>query len=338
MVINIEGGHVKFTLNLDSKVSIIQGLSAKHKTWMVNAAEAGEPAYKVQISDSEFQLRVLRKGSWSDVLFANEFSKSKRIYLVDDQDFVESLEFAQAVSKDSTCYYLIINRVSGLLSYDVRSVYRLVAEGIEHFLQPLYNISCVDKIFGKTKFYTEDSTSGLRWFRELIPEAETTYGAPGIKGIVAAWKNASLCIAADLFGLGYYIEDIMREAVKHNNTVTFLRDYGSFEYLLLRSNLFKYELSENEILSGMSKEIVCEDIISRLTKSKYYKYEKSYNLNFCYYKDCCARSRKEKCDRGLSGDKIEAMLKGTEFEYLLSFRSSPKKGVSMLEGLKDIKI
>lgn len=176
------------------------------------------------------------------------------------------LNLHKQFSKDSTCYYLIINRVSGLLSYDVRFVYKLVAEGMEHFLPPLHSISYVDKLFKKTKFYTEDSTSGLRWFRELVPETETTNGAPGIKGVIAACKNTNLCIAADLFGLGYYIEDILREAVKQNNTVTFLCDYGSFEYLLLRSNLFKYELSESEVLSKMSKEIVCENIISRLTK------------------------------------------------------------------------
>ena len=69
----------------------------------------------------------------------------------------------------------------------------------------------------------------------------------------------------------------------------------------------------------MSKEIACEKILDRLTKGKYYKYDKTSNLNFYYYKDCCARSRKDKCDRGLSGDKIEAMLIGTEFEYLLDF-------------------
>ena len=43
-------------------------------------------------------------------------------------------------------------------------------------------------------------------------------------------------------------------------------------------------------------------------------------INFCYYKDCCAKSRKDKCDRGLSGDKIKAMLINTEFEYLLNLR------------------
>ncbi len=162
MTVNIEGGHVKFTLELDSKISIIQGLSAKHKTWMVNAAGAGEPAYKLQISNPEFKLRVLRKDTWLDVLFANEYNHNKSIFLVDDQDFVESIEFAHAVAKDTTSYFIIINRVSGLLSYDVRSVYKLVAKGNQHFLQPLYNISCIDKRSWQTKFYIEDSTSGLR--------------------------------------------------------------------------------------------------------------------------------------------------------------------------------
>ena len=248
MTVNIEGGHVKFTLELDSKISIIQGLSARHKTWMVNAAGAGEPAYKLQISNPEFKLRVLRKDTWLDVLFANEYNHNKSIFLVDDQDFVESIEFAHAVAKDTTSYFIIINRVSGLLSYDVRSVYKLVAKGNQHFLQPLYNISCIDKRSWQTKFYIEDSTSGLRWFHELIPDIKSTNGAPGISEVVRANTNANICIAADLFGVGYYIEDILREAIKHNNTVVFLKDYGSFEYLLLRSNMFTYWLSEEDII------------------------------------------------------------------------------------------
>lgn len=340
MQVIIEGGHVKFTLDLSNKISIISGLSAKHKTWMVTAVDAGEPAYKISVSNGDYGLQVLRKNNWDGIVLANSLRHYKMVYFVDDQDFVESKDFAQAIKEDRENYFVIINRVSGLLPVDVRSVYSLVSNGKEHFLKQLYNIPFVEKIENKDIFFVEDSTSGLKWFQMLAKgyNVETTDGAPNIAKCIAKNKNMSLSIAADLFGLGYYIPDIEQAAIDNKVTVKFLKDYGSFEYLLLRSNLFRYQLTEEDILESMSKEIACEKVIDKLTAGKYYKYSKSSNLNFCYYKDCCAHSRKDKCDKGLTGNKFEAMLKGTEFEYLLNFRNvqnkKPKTASDILDSIK----
>lgn len=133
--------------------------------------------------------------------------------------------------------------------------------------------------------------------------------------------NETICMAVDLFGLGYFIEDILCEAKRVNAKVTFLDKYGSFEYMLLSSNFFGYTLTEEDILGSISREIACEKIIDDLTAGTLYRYKKSYNINYCYYKECCAHNRNDKCDRGLSGDKIEAMFIGTEFEYLLASHS-----------------
>lgn len=102
--------------------------------------------------------------------------------------------------------------------------------------------------------------------------------------------------------------------------------------------MFRYTLSEQDILGSMSKEIACEKVITTLTSSKYYKYEKSYDLCYCYYKDCCAQNRKDKCDKGLSGEKIEALLVDTEFEYLLKLLHSSDTKCLMAQCIKDMTI
>lgn len=46
-----------------------------------------------------------------------------------------------------------------------------------------------------------------------------------------------------------------------------------------------------------------------------------YSSNAIYHMlyECCQMNRRGKCDRGLSGDKIIALLRGTKFEYLLRY-------------------
>ena len=154
MRVVIEGGHVKFTLDIDSKISIITGMSAKHKTWMTNAADIGEPAYKISISSPGYSIQALRKNTWADVLTVGELNRRKCIYIADDQDFVGSHKFARAVRNNKTSYFIIINRVAESLTYDTYSTYTLESTGNAHFLQPV----CSKDSLNKTQFYGGDTT------------------------------------------------------------------------------------------------------------------------------------------------------------------------------------
>ena len=68
----------------------------------------------------------------------------------------------------------------------------------------------------------------------------------------------------------------------------------------------------------MSLEHLCEDYIHRLTSGKSYKYTKKYHINGCYIEDCCRMTKNPRdCDRGISGDKLHELFRGTEFEDLI---------------------
>ena len=92
---------------------------------------------------------------------------------------------------------------------------------------------------------------------------------------------------------------------------------------LLRSNMFRVTVDYiyKDILDYKSLEARCEDLLNDFTLGKHYKYDKKSALSGCYYLDCCVKNRKHIiCDKGVSGNKFEALLKDTEFEALLYIR------------------
>lgn len=318
--VDIKSNKAEFMLELRDKITVIQGVSGSHKTQMIKTIESRDNAHEVTLSNNSFRLVVLSPSNWDILLSANSGNDKKFIYFVDDADFVEQELFAALVKQDKSSYFVFINRVSGMLSFNVDAMYKMSKHEKQHTLEPLYVLPNVTQIPQNGILMTEDSTSGKRWWEEFNGECDTSYGNPGIVDYIKVHPNETICMAVDLFGLGYFIEDILCEAERVNAKVTFLDKYGSFEYMLLSSNFFGYTLTEEDILGSISKEIACEKIIDDLTAGTLYRYKKSYNINYCYYKECCAHNRNDKCDRGLSGNKIEAMFIGTKFEYLLSTR------------------
>ena len=305
-----------YDLKLYSKVTLIVGLSGVQKTQMIKRIFENNPAVKKVISNLDYTPVFLTESTWHNAM---ESVDKKCVYFVDDEDFILEPEFIELYNKNKTSYFVYVNRIGAGVSYDIRDIYTLNNVNGHHSLQQKYTLDTRLNIRCKT--FTEDEGSGLTWFKQLMPDCKSMHGVPNVsKFILDLPMGLEVNMVIDLFGMGYYASSIFECIALRNINVHFAEQYGSFEYLLLRTNLFRYVLSEDDILSSGSKEIACEKILYRLTKGKYYKYDKTSNLNFCYYKDCCAKSRKDKCDRGLSGDKIKAMLVNTEFEYLLNLR------------------
>ena len=61
---------------------------------MVTAVDAGEPAYKISVSNGGYGLQALRKNNWDGIVLANSLRHYKMVY------FVESKDFAQAIKED----------------------------------------------------------------------------------------------------------------------------------------------------------------------------------------------------------------------------------------------
>jgi hypothetical protein len=100
-------------------------------------------------------------------------------------------------------------------------------------------------------------------------------------------------------------------------------DYQSWEYLMLRSNMFRDQFIDYSLGCGMFKEKYYEELLEEVSRGTYstIRHDKS-KLSECYTERCCyfAGGNSERdCKIGLSGgDKHVAMLIGTEFSGLLS--------------------
>ena len=315
--LQITSKHDIYDLVLQSKVTCIVGMSGTQKTQMVKRIFENNPAIKKIISDISFAPVYLTESTW---LNAMETLDKKCIYFVDDEDFIFQPEFIRLYNANTTSYFVFINRIGAGISYDASDIYILGNDDGLHRLQQKYTWNTDINVRCQT--YSEDKGSGLTWFKQLIPGCLSVDGVPNVsRFLLGLEKGTELNLAIDIFGMGFYAAEIFCVIRERKLNIHFFSSYGCFEFLILSSNMFNYSLTDKDILKYRSKEIACEEILFTLTGGKYYKYDKSSNLNFCYYKDCCMRSRRDKCDKGMSGDKFEALLRGTPFEYILKFKN-----------------
>lgn len=336
ITISIKSRKYNCVIDLYQKVTVVRGKSGTGKTTFTNAVVDDSKAYAVTVSDSSYTLSVLGK-DWYSVIDYNIEHGYKCIYVLDDCDFMFSKEFSHLFTRDTLSYYIIINRFEKLnikslsrVPFSVDEVYDFVADGKEHYIEKFYTYKGVD--VRRIKFdliITEDSSSGFEFLKELSSvEVETTKGKDKVLSYFEKnlnnliGKNIVLFVDLAAFGNAY---QLLYEFIKINKlAVTIFTKYYSFEYMLLKSNMFKFDfdmLNNEDIVRHISYEALCESIMTTLTDGKLYAYGKK-QINDCYIKDCCCKEQSKNmiCDKGLEGDKFEALFKGTEFENILTLR------------------
>lgn len=136
-------------------------------------------------------------------------------------------------------------------------------------------------------------------------------------------KDKVLLLLVDYSAIGLRLYAISTVATLLGLHVYIVPAYKSFEYMLLRSNMFKVPVDEimKDVLLYPSLENRCEALLKEKTKGTIYSYSKSKDLKRCYYVSCCTMDRgRLSCDKGMSGDKYKALLEGTEFDCFLLFK------------------
>lgn len=134
--VDIKSNKAEFMLELRDKITVIQGVSGSHKTQMIKTIESRDNAHEVTLSNNSFRLVVLSPSNWDILLSANSGNDKKFIYFVDDADFVEQELFAALVKQDKSSYFVFINRVSGMLSFNVDAMYKMSKHEKQHTLEP----------------------------------------------------------------------------------------------------------------------------------------------------------------------------------------------------------
>lgn len=159
--ISIKSKRLEYEFEIKEKVTFILGDSATGKTKMVSLINnLNNPSVKINvsngfdlisISESEFSRFIKHanrriqennysslKEYWAD---KDNFPIVNSVIVIDDENFVESNEFATFVNADKYNYYIIINRTQiSKISYSVYEVYTLKTNGKSHWLERKYNL------------------------------------------------------------------------------------------------------------------------------------------------------------------------------------------------------
>lgn len=294
--------------------------------------------------DSKEQQRLMRE-YWS---ISVNFPYEDSVIFVDDEDFVESDLFNVFFDCDHYNYYVIINRRQlSKIGYSVDEVYTLETTGIDHYLKHAFppntlENSTVDYIV------TEGVGSDFMFFRSWVGDSvvNPTYadkipsgGRTNVSKMLIAnaetFWHKSILFLVDYVAFGSNYSLLISVCTQLNITPIVCRDYRSFEYLLLCSNLAHDTLLKHfeatNLLKFKSLEVLYTFRLKQITANSILHYQKNVvDFPVCYYKPCCSnvKYRAGTCvfrKQFQNTNKFVALFKGTQFAPLVEMLISSNK-------------
>ena len=305
----VKSKKVIFEFSIRRNITIIKGNSATGKTTLLHILyeylrTGKQSGYSVTTNAEYFvYLRDEVGRSWQDALYP---LKNTVIFIEENNNFIFGTEFAKFV-KESGNYFVLISRSPlKTLPYSIHEIYEIVTEGkrtdIKESYHELKEIYCNYPILQNNKMQnivTEDSNSGYQFFSKIFSESNVV-SANGNSNLIKAVKmldNQDVLIIADGAAFGALIENCVDYFETQFNRRISLWLPESFEYLILKSGVIKYE-NLDDILENTSEYVECEkyvswerfftDMLIDATRNKREKYSKD-TLNEYYLEDGIAK-------------------------------------------------
>jgi len=350
ITVDIRSKKVCYLFNLYRKMTVIRGDSGVGKTTFAKAVASKTKFYTKKPSPESFV--VLESSSWESVLRDKLRDNRSYIFIIDDSDFIRGRTFSTLYATDTKNYYIVINRFVPVkfkfesfsrVPFAVDSVYRFVAHGRNHSLEPYYSLetswcSRYDVVV------TEDEGAGYKFLCQYNSNVSTTRGKDNIidffnrnKSIL---RGKRIFLYVDQVSYGSCFDKLFYALRNNGIQVTIFYAYESFEQLLLTSRLLNYDfdsITNADIAKFASHEKLYEYIITHETMNKPYHYNAvtgKGDLSSCYTSDCCVVDRsKKQCDRGIAGSKLDNLFRGTAFEKLFNIlRNSSLTKIEYIPG------
>ena len=277
-----------YSFVLRRNITLLSGDSGRGKTTlyeMIADYNAYGKASNVKIS-CDRDIIAIGGSNWQESL---EKINDAVIVIDEDNKFIRSKDFADAV-KNSSNYFLIITRsYLEQLPYSVDEIYEIsgrknkkfkaIYRGMEH----MYDGPTARQLpFKPEVIITEDSGSGYQFFKTLadkyLLECVSARGKSNIIGILKNYKDKNVLVVADGAAFGAEIQDIVKtQRLRPKKIGIFLPE--SFEWLILKSGLVnnpeweKVTVPENYVDSKkyFSWERYFTDLLVETTKEMDYK-------------------------------------------------------------------
>lgn len=345
--VNIRIKNVEYNLNLNRRVTIIQGDSGSGKTSLYNLVEELPINNNITISSKMrvevLPLNILNKNVANEYLTDNlgniviidersRFTRANKILLSDQQ-------FIQTILKYNIWYIILARDLEIIkgLDYSPKEIYEIceLQESITNnkIIRKLKSKYDFTKINSKTykSVKTEDSGGGLEFFKGLGVDIQPiTNGSTKVIEEFNLGKLYCKAVMIDLANFRYNFEILYNEALLKSLDII---NRESFEEQLLKSSLF----TRNKILSKelntlfselnnpnfISWEKAYTDILDKMIKyikGRKYSYCKSSNkLPSCLQIPCSECQDRENCDYANFNikDKGLDILKQNDLDYLL---------------------
>ena len=291
-----------YDFDVKRKITIIRGNSGTGKTTLVDivtqSKNKGVGTGIQIISKVECTTIIDVNNTWKNQI---ESISNNIIFIDESEDFTMTNEFARVVSKSDNYFVLVTRSKIESLPYSVNEIYEISTSGKYHTLANIYEPS-KDK-FIPDMIITEDSGSGYEFFLSLCGLNEnvciSAYGKSNIgnKLTEVIFENKSILIVADGSAFGSNIEHLLKLSKFEDKFKICVLLPESFEYLLLRSEIFKNDKRVQKILANpydyidtsyMSWERYFTKLLTQITAKTPAMYSKT-KLSACYTQNCCAK-------------------------------------------------
>lgn len=247
--LKITSKRLEYNLTFLRNVTIIRGDSGTGKTTLCSIISEHlrtkkDSAYKIHCT---CLYRVL-SDDWDDAILQINSYKNHLLFVDEDANFLESLEFAELIMNSSNYFVIITRSTIKNIPYSYKEVYELFSVYVGNttivtntqFYKTINNSITTDCII------TEDTKSGYIMMKALcgdnvvdLTENDIKYGVGNNKLLsrcqALARNNHKVFILADGAAIGYFIDGLYKEMLSNRNIVLWLPE--SFEYLLLLSGI-----------------------------------------------------------------------------------------------------
>lgn len=296
---------VLFEFSIRRNISVIKGDSATGKTTLLHILyeylrSGKQSGYSVSTNAEYYvYLRDEVGRSWKDVLYP---LKKTVIFIEENNDFIFTKEFAVFV-KESGNYFVLVTRAPlKMLPYSIHEIYEIITDGKRtdikesyHEFKEIYSNYPIIENNKIQNVITEDSNSGYQFWNHVFCDSQVI-SSNGNGNLIKKVKEVEIgdtLVIADGAAFGSLIESCMSSFQSQPDRRISLWLPESFEYLILKSGVFKSE-KLIQILNHISDYVECEkyesweifftELLVMMTADSNEKYSKNI-LNEYYLQD-----------------------------------------------------
>lgn len=263
---SVKNKHISFRFGLERNITVITGDSGTGKTKLINMVRA----YSEEGKNSGVTLKcdkncvVLEGNSWELQL---EKIRNSIVFVEESTKFLPTYEFAKTIQNTDNYYVFVTRESLPQIPYSIDSVKQIVKNESKPKIEKIYkNVGIKDITRSKYDvIIVEDSGAGFQFFTKMGEKWETACvsanGKSNILNKLNSQNAKNILIVADAAAFGSEIRDLI-QFIKTSDKKIDLFLPESFEWLILKSAIFKSDITVQQTLENPADYIESREFFS----------------------------------------------------------------------------